>query len=181
MLFGFFEGWFFRFDPNFPISSNILLFALINLNAILLLLLAYFVLRNIVKLVFERKRNILGHKLRTRLIIAFIGLTLTPTLPLFLIATQFISSSLDYWFSSRVEHSLEQAVTIGQAYLQEEQDEPPARLPPWYWPNCGNSPGTGRSAALTADRHPRGVAQASSYQRVVSVGSDESPGPMGQF
>ena len=89
VLFGFFEGWFFRFDPNFPISSNILLFALINLNAILLLLLAYFVLRNIVKLLFERKRNILGHKLRTRLIIAFVGLTLTPTLPLFLIATQF--------------------------------------------------------------------------------------------
>jgi two-component system nitrogen regulation sensor histidine kinase NtrY len=121
VLFGFFEGWFFRFDPNFPISSNILLFALINLNAILLLLLAYVVLRNIVKLLFERKRNILGHKLRTRLIIAFVGLTLTPTLPLFLIATQFISSSLDYWFSSRVEHSLEQAVTIGQDYLHEEQ------------------------------------------------------------
>jgi two-component system nitrogen regulation sensor histidine kinase NtrY len=121
VLFGFFEGWFFRFDPNFPISSNILLFALINVNAILLLLLAYFVLRNIVKLVFERKRNILGHKLRTRLVIAFVGLTLTPTLPLFLIATQFISSSLDYWFSNRVEHSLEQAVTIGQDYLHEEQ------------------------------------------------------------
>jgi two-component system, NtrC family, nitrogen regulation sensor histidine kinase NtrY len=120
--FGSVEGWFLRFDPSFPISGNILLFALINLNAILLLLLAYFVLRNIVKLIFERKRNILGHKLRTRLIIAFIGLTLTPTLPLFLIATQFISSSLDYWFSSRVEQSLEQAVTIGQAYLQEEQD-----------------------------------------------------------
>jgi two-component system, NtrC family, nitrogen regulation sensor histidine kinase NtrY len=122
VLFGSIEGWFLRFDPNFPISGNILLFALINLNAILLLLLAYFVLRNIVKLVFERKRNILGHKLRTRLIIAFIGLTLIPTLPLFLIASQFISSSLDYWFSNRVEHSLEQAVTIGQAYLQEEQD-----------------------------------------------------------
>ncbi|HBD09170.1 MAG TPA: PAS domain-containing sensor histidine kinase, partial [Syntrophobacteraceae bacterium] len=122
VLFGSVEGWFLRFDPSFPISGNILLFALINLNAILLLLLAYFVLRNIVKLIFERKRNILGHKLRTRLIIAFIGLTLTPTLPLFLIATQFISSSLDYWFSSRVEQSLEQAVTIGQAYLQEEQD-----------------------------------------------------------
>ena len=106
VLFGFLEGWIFRFDPNFPISSNILLFALINLNAILLLLLAYFVLRNIVKLVFERKRNILGHKLRTRLVIAFVGLTLTPTLPLFLIATQFISSSLDYWFSNRVEQSL---------------------------------------------------------------------------
>jgi len=121
VLFGFLEGWIFRFDTNFPIASNILLFALINLNAILLLLLTYFVLRNIVKLIFERKHKILGHKLRTRLVVAFVGLTLAPTLPLFLIATQFISSSIDYWFSSRVEQSLQEAVTIAQDYLQEEQ------------------------------------------------------------
>jgi two-component system, NtrC family, nitrogen regulation sensor histidine kinase NtrY len=121
VLFGFLEGWIFRFDANFPIGSNILLFALINLNAILLLLLTYFVLRNIVKLIFERKHKILGHKLRTRLVVAFVGLTLAPTLPLFLIATQFISSSIDYWFSNRVEQSLQEAVTIAQDYLQEEQ------------------------------------------------------------
>ena len=29
VLFGFLEGWIFRFDANFPIASNILLFALI--------------------------------------------------------------------------------------------------------------------------------------------------------
>jgi two-component system nitrogen regulation sensor histidine kinase NtrY len=122
-IFGFLEGWLFRFDSSFPISSNILLFALINLNALLLLLLTYFVLRNIVKLLFERKRNILGHKLRTRLVIAFVGLALTPTIPLFLIATQFISSSLNYWFDNRIEQSLQQAVTIAQDYLEEEKSQ----------------------------------------------------------
>lgn len=88
--FGLVEGWFFQLQSDLPLTGNILLFAFININVILLLILAYLVLRNIVKLVFERKRNILGHQLRTRLVIASIGLTLIPTIPLFWLATQLI-------------------------------------------------------------------------------------------
>jgi len=123
IVFGSLGGWFFVFQSDLSLLNNILLFGLINLNVILLLLLAYLVLRNIVKLVFERKRNILGHKLRTRLVIAFIGLCLIPTLPLFWIATQFISFSLDYWFSHQVEKSLEQSVELGRDYLREEKHD----------------------------------------------------------
>ena len=47
-------------DFNLPISSTILIFALININGLLLLLMLYLVLRNLVELVFERKQNILG-------------------------------------------------------------------------------------------------------------------------
>jgi len=121
VIFGFFGGWFFEFQSDLSLLNNILLFGLINLNVILLLLLAYLVLRNIVKLIFERKRNILGHKLRTRLVIAFMGLCLIPTLPLFWIATQFISFSLEYWFSHQVEQSLEKSVELGKDYLKEEK------------------------------------------------------------
>ena len=119
VFFGFMEGWFFQLQFALPFVGNISLFALINLNVILLLLLAYLVLRNIVKLLFERKRNILGHKLRTRLVIAFVGLTLIPTVPLFWLATQFIFSSLEYWFSHQVEQSLEQSVTLARDYLDQ--------------------------------------------------------------
>ncbi len=121
IIFGSIGGWFFEFQSDLSLLNNILLFGLINFNVILLLLLAYLVLRNIVKLVFERKRHILGHKLRTRLVIAFIGLCLIPTLPLFWIATQFISFNLDYWFSHQVEKSLEQSVELGKFYLREEK------------------------------------------------------------
>lgn len=121
VFFGLLEGWFFRFKADLPLFGNILLFALINLNVILLLLLAYLVLRNIVKLIFERKRNILGHQLRTRLVIAFVGLAIIPTLPLFWLATHFISFSLDYWFSHQVEQSLEQGVALSKSYLEEKE------------------------------------------------------------
>ncbi len=123
IFFGFLEGWFFQLQPELPLFGNIFLFGLINLNVILLLLLAYLVLRNIVKLIFERKRNILGHKLRTRLVIAFVGLTFIPTLPLFWLATQFIFSSLDYWFSHQVEQSLEQSVALAKDYLEQEKKD----------------------------------------------------------
>jgi two-component system, NtrC family, nitrogen regulation sensor histidine kinase NtrY len=123
IFFGFLEGWFFQLQPGLPLSGNIFLFALINLNVILLLLLAYLVLRNIVKLIFERKRNLLGTKLKTRLVAAFVGLSLIPTLPLFWLATQFIFSSLDYWFSHRVEQSLKESVSFAKDYLEQEKKD----------------------------------------------------------
>ncbi len=123
LFFGFLEGWFYTIRSDLPMTGNILLFALINVNVILLLLLFYLVLRNIVKLIFERKRNILGHKLRTRLVLAFTGLTLIPTIPLFWLATQFIFSSLDHWFSRQVEYSLEQSVALSRDYLEQAGED----------------------------------------------------------
>lgn len=50
-------------ELNLPLSSTVLIFALININALLLLLMLYLVLRNLVELVFERKQHLLGARL----------------------------------------------------------------------------------------------------------------------
>ena len=121
LTFGFMEGWFFQRRSSLPLYGNILLFSFINLNVLLLLFLAYMVLRNIVKLIFERKRNILGSKLKTRLVTASVGLTLIPAVPLFWLASQFIFSSLDHWFSSQVEQSLEDSVLLAKQYVEQER------------------------------------------------------------
>ena len=71
------------FIPNFPLSNQILMFILININLLLLLLLIFLVFRNLVKLLYDRRRKVTGAKLRTRLVIAFIILTLLPTVVLF--------------------------------------------------------------------------------------------------
>ena len=47
-------------DFNLPTSSTVLIFALININGLLLLLMLYLVLRNLVELIFERKQQIFG-------------------------------------------------------------------------------------------------------------------------
>ena len=115
------RGWFFKPSSEASLSGNILLVVFINLNVLLVLLLAYLVLRNFVKLMFERKRNILGSKLKTRLVAASVALTLIPAVPLFWFASHFIFSSLDNWFSATVQESLENSVKLAREYVDRER------------------------------------------------------------
>ncbi len=102
-----------------PLSKNFLVFSLINVNIILILLLLFLVIRNIVKLIFERRRNVLGAKLRTKLVVAFVSLSLFPGIILFLVSSSFITGSIDSWFSSQVERSLEESLKVSRTYYQE--------------------------------------------------------------
>ena len=113
------------FEVNLPdasteqsLGNNIVFFLLININIILLMLLVFLVVRNLVKLVFERKRHILGSRLRVRLVLAFVGLSLVPTLILFVIAGGFVTRSFERWFDVQVESALQGSLEIGQTYYQ---------------------------------------------------------------
>ncbi|MCL2789185.1 MAG: ATP-binding protein [Desulfobulbus sp.] len=112
-----------RGDFNLPISSTILIFALININGLLLLLMLYLTLRNLVELIFERKQQILGSRLRTRLVICFISLSLIPTAILFFVALRFVSTSMDYWFNAQVEDSLQSSLKLAQATLHDSSKQ----------------------------------------------------------
>ena len=106
-----------------PLSSNILIFALININVILLLLLLFLSVRNLVKLFFERKKRIMGAKLRTKLVLAFITLSLLPTIILFFVSVQFISTSIEYWFHLQIEQSLKNSLEVGRDYYRRMTDD----------------------------------------------------------
>jgi two-component system nitrogen regulation sensor histidine kinase NtrY len=94
-------------------ASSVLFFFVSNLNIVLLILLLFLVVRNLVKLVLERRRGIVGARLRTRLVLAFVGLSLIPTIMLFFVAEGFISRTIDNWFSSSIEQSLSSAAELG--------------------------------------------------------------------
>ena len=110
-------------EVTFPVSGNVLVFSLINVNIILLLLMVFLVLRNLLRLIFEQRQTALGKSLRTRLVISFISLSLIPTILLFFIALQFISTSMDYWFNSNVEASLDVSLKVAQDFYQESKDQ----------------------------------------------------------
>lgn len=114
---------FFDLGLGLPIANNILVFALINLNVILLLLLLFLTVRNLVKLLFERKKNIMGARLRTRLVVAFISLSLLPTVILFFVSVQFISASIEYWFNLPIERSLRNSLEVGQGFYTRLTEE----------------------------------------------------------
>ena len=130
-----------------PFPSNLLVIFLIGLNILLLLLLILLILRNVTKLVFERKKKLLGAKLKTKLVVAFITLSLAPTILLFLIATYFITSSIENWFSIQVEGSLQESLVVAQVYYQDQ---------------AGN-----------ALYHARHMSQAITQQRMLDKGNQE--------
>ncbi|MBN2333574.1 MAG: HAMP domain-containing protein [Deltaproteobacteria bacterium] len=103
---------------DLPLSSNIIVFALININFILLLLLIFLIVRNTLKLLLERKRKIVGFRLRSKLAVAFVSLSLFPTLLLFATATGFIRYSIDSWFSAQFETALDSSLEIAQDYYK---------------------------------------------------------------
>lgn len=103
------------------LPQNWLVLILVNLNAILLLLLVFLVVRNMVKLFFERRRGVLGSKLRTKLVIAFVGLSLIPTLLLFWVSIGFITNTIENWFSFKVESSLEEALKVSMVYYKNSE------------------------------------------------------------
>ncbi|MFW6314049.1 MAG: ATP-binding protein [Desulfohalobiaceae bacterium] len=105
----------------FGVNSYLFL-AVFNLNLILLLVILFLVLRNSVKLFLERRRNVRGSKLRTRLVLAFISLSLIPTILMFFIAIRFVQTSVDYWFQTKLDSSMEQSLQVGRAAYTRAQD-----------------------------------------------------------
>ena len=108
-----------------PLSkySNVLIFAVININLILILILSFLVIRNLVKLLFEEKIHLLGAKLKRKLTVAFVIISLLPTMLLFFISLQFLQTSLAYWFDIKIEKSLERAISIGRNFYKYQVDQ----------------------------------------------------------
>ncbi len=106
-----------------PVSGNALIFGLININIILIILLIFLIVRNLVKLIFERRRGVVGSKLRTRLVAAFVSLSLIPTVLLFLVSINFLSNSIDNWFSIRIGDALNRTLEVAQIYYQQSADQ----------------------------------------------------------
>ena len=113
-----YQGQLFNLTTEIPLSGNILVLALINLNILLIIFCLFLVLRNIFKLVLERRRGIPGAKLRSKLVLAFVALSLIPTMLLFFVSAGFITNSIENWFNSQIEDSLKESLEVAQTYYK---------------------------------------------------------------
>jgi len=105
-----------------PVAGNLLAFGLMNINAFLLLLFTFLIFRHLAKLFLERRRKVFGSRLRTRLVLTFISLTLLPTLFLIFMAWQLLSSQVDYSWDRQVEESLDKAIGLTRTFSLEVED-----------------------------------------------------------
>lgn len=104
---------------DLPLGSSILVFALINLNALLLLLIIFLIFRNLFKLTMDRRRGVWGARLRTKLVATFVLLSLAPTVLMLFVSFQFVGAAMEYWFRAQVESSLFDALEISDTYNQQ--------------------------------------------------------------
>ena len=87
---------------------------LFNINVVILAGVLIVVLRNGIKLALERRRRVMGSRLRTRLVLAFVGLALFPCLLMFLVTTKYVQLSTDFWFKIQMEASMETALDVAR-------------------------------------------------------------------
>ncbi len=111
-----------RDAENLPFSSHLLLFTLLSVVTLLLILVIFFLIRNLSKLVFERRQGVLGSHLKTRLMLAFVALTLVPTIVLFVASAGVVYTTIESWFVARVDQSLQSSFEIAQAYYLQASD-----------------------------------------------------------
>lgn len=92
-------------------------FVIVNLNLLLLIISGFIVVRKFLQLLIDRRKKILGSHLRFRVVSAFIVAALIPAIFIFFIFSRIVSTSVNYWFSSQVEYTLEQANVLGQIFF----------------------------------------------------------------
>ncbi len=90
--------------------------ALLNVNIIIMLLILFLVGRNTVKLIMERRRKVFGSRLRTRIVLMFILLSLVPSVIMFLASNRVVATGVDYWFTNQTESSLQAALDVGRSF-----------------------------------------------------------------
>jgi two-component system nitrogen regulation sensor histidine kinase NtrY len=107
-----------RLSSTLPFVNSIFFFGLLNVNIVILIGLVWLVFRNIGKLFIERRRKVLGSRLKTKLVISFLAFSIIPTLVLFLISALYINSSFDKWFSLKIQNTLQASLEITATYYR---------------------------------------------------------------
>jgi len=106
---------------NHDFVTTVIYFGTVNLNIILILLLSFLIFRNIAKLVLERRRGVLGSRLRTKLVAMLVFFALAPTSLIFVVSTGFITRSFDQWFSEKVRTTIQQTREAGAMVYKQDQ------------------------------------------------------------
>ena len=103
-------------DSLLPSPSYALVMLLVYLDVVGLVVLTLLLSRNLIKAYFEQRHKMLGSGFRTKLIAAFIGFSLIPTVLLAVMASEVIHRVMNVWFDSRIEKVLKDSEELSRMY-----------------------------------------------------------------
>jgi two-component system nitrogen regulation sensor histidine kinase NtrY len=116
LLFALAETFLPPFTSHTSLLSNIVVILLFDLSFVLLGLLVFLVGRNLVKVIFEHRRGMIGSKLQGRLVVGFITAALFPSLFLLCVAESFLRANINAWFDPEYEKVIEDSLEIAKTY-----------------------------------------------------------------
>jgi two-component system nitrogen regulation sensor histidine kinase NtrY len=96
--------------------SNLAVITLFNLSFLLLGLMLFLVGRNLAKVIFERRRGLIGSKFQVRLVAGFIAVALIPSAFLLYVSGVFLHADINSWFNPAYEHILDDSLEIAKTY-----------------------------------------------------------------
>ncbi len=112
----------FGFGPSNP-EETFFLWAVSTLIFVLMVTLGFILLRTFLKLYIERQSNREGSRIKTKLLIGALSLSLVPVFFLVLFSYQVLNRSLQAWFSAPAANQLRLFVNIASDLKKEMQDE----------------------------------------------------------
>ena len=107
----------FGITEGLPLEHSLFFFGLVNFNLIVLLLLAFLIFRNVVKVFSEREKGVFGRTLKGKLIAAFVGFSAIPTTIIFFVSVLYIKTSVEKWSNPQLGQVLRNAIDISVSYI----------------------------------------------------------------
>ncbi|HEU4683000.1 MAG TPA: ATP-binding protein [Nitrospira sp.] len=101
-------------DSFIPTTSYALVLLLINLDLIGVVVLLLLLSRNLIKTYFERRHRLIGSGFRTKLVAAFIGFSLIPTVLLAMVASGLVNKAVDVWFSDQIDRVMRDSYEVAR-------------------------------------------------------------------
>ena len=101
-------------DSFLPTTSYAFVLLLLNLDLIGFVVLTLLLSRNLIKAYFERRHRLMGSGFRTKLIAAFIGFSLIPTVLLALVASGLVNKAVDVWFNEQIENVMRDSYEVAR-------------------------------------------------------------------
>ncbi len=87
-------------------TNRVLLFVLFYIVVVLILALAFVLVRSMAKLILESRRGVFGSRFRVRVVASYVGLALLPISLLVLPTTGLLQKSVERWFAPPVEETV---------------------------------------------------------------------------
>lgn len=103
------------------VQQTLVLTALSALVFLLFVALTFVLLRNLLKLLAERRGGVLGSKFRTKMVFGALLMSFTPALFMFLFTYLLTNRSIDRWFSSPVQNLSESSEQVAELLVQYAQ------------------------------------------------------------